>query len=183
MASLNKVMLIGNTGKDCELRYTANGLATSSFSLAVNGRRKRDDGEWEDQTEWFNILLFGDTAERISQYITKGKPLYIEGRLQTRSWEDDDGVRRYRTEVVANTVQLLGTRDDRRDEPPDYAIGMSGEQRAYRYERAIEKREAQRAVREQQSAGGGTRQPGSYTQAAIAQAEQLGVSLDDLPFE
>lgn len=112
MASLNKVMLIGNAGKDADLRFTANGTATATFSLAVNNRRRGQSGEWEDATEWFNVVLFAETAERVSQYITKGKPLYVEGRFQTRSWEDDAGVRQYRSEVIANTIQLLGSRDD-----------------------------------------------------------------------
>ncbi len=112
MASLNKVMLIGNAGRDAELRYIASGTPQCQFSLAVNNRRKnQQSGEWEDQTEWFNIVIWGDTAERVSQYITKGKSVYIEGRLQTRSWDDDQGQKHYRTEVIAQTVQLLGGRD------------------------------------------------------------------------
>ena len=112
MASLNKVMLIGNAGKDAELRYMATGTPQCKFSLAVNNRRRNQTtNEWEDQTEWFNILIWGDTAERVSQYITKGKSLYIEGRLQTRSWDGDDGQKHYMTEVVAQTVQLLGSRE------------------------------------------------------------------------
>lgn len=111
MASLNKVMLIGNAGKDADLRYTANGLAQARFSLAVNNRRRGQSGEWEDNTEWFNIVLFGDTAERVSQYITKGKPLYVEGRIQTRTWDDQEGQKRTSVEVIANAVQLLGGRD------------------------------------------------------------------------
>ena len=85
MASLNKVMLIGNAGRDAELRYTAGGTAMSEFSMAVNYRRRGQsgDGDWEDATEWFNVKLFGNMAERVSQYITKGKQLYVEGRLQT----------------------------------------------------------------------------------------------------
>lgn len=106
MASLNRVMLIGNAGKDAALQYMANGTPKAEFSLAVNNRTKVN-GEWEDQTEWFNVVLWADQAERVSQYITKGKPLYVEGRLQTRSWEKD-GQKHYRTEVVANSVQLLG---------------------------------------------------------------------------
>ena len=113
MAGLNKVMLIGNAGKDAELRYMASGTPQAKFSLAVNNRRRNQQtNEWEDQTEWFNILIWGDTAERVSQYITKGKQLYIEGRLQTRSWDDDQGQKHYMTEVVAQTVQLLGSRGD-----------------------------------------------------------------------
>jgi len=113
MAGLNKVMLIGNAGKDAELRYMASGTPQCKFSLAVNNRRRNQQtNEWEDNTEWFNILIWGDQAERVSQYITKGKQLYIEGRLQTRSWDGDDGQKHYMTEVVANTVQLLGSRSE-----------------------------------------------------------------------
>jgi len=112
LASLNKVMLIGNTGRDAELRYTANGTAQSQFSLAVNYRRRGASGDWEDATEWVNIVVFGDQAERTSQYITKGRQLYVEGRLQTRTWDDDQGVKHYRTEVIANQVLLLGNRDN-----------------------------------------------------------------------
>lgn len=109
MAGLNKILLIGNAGRDAELRYLASGTPQAQFSLAVNNRRKNQQtGEWEDQTEWFNIVVWGDTAERISQYITKGKQLFIEGRVQTRSWEDDQGQKHYRTEVIAQTIQLLG---------------------------------------------------------------------------
>lgn len=103
MASLNKVLLIGNTGKDAEMRYTQSGMATSSFSLACSYKSKG-----AEQTEWFNVVLFGATAEKLSQYITKGKPLYVEGRLQTRTWETD-GQKHYRTEVIASQIQLLGS--------------------------------------------------------------------------
>jgi len=111
MASLNKVMLIGNAGRDAEMRYTANGTAQTQFSLAVNSRRRGQSGEWENQTEWFNIVMFGDRAERVSQFITKGKSLYIEGRLQTRNWDDDQGVKHYRTEVIANQIEFLDRRE------------------------------------------------------------------------
>ncbi len=113
MGNLNKVMIIGNTGRDAELRYTANGTAVSDFSMAVNSRRRsQQSGEWEDETEWFQVVLFGDRAERISQYITKGKQLYVEGRLRTRNWDDDQGVRHYRTEVIANNVEFLDRRGE-----------------------------------------------------------------------
>ncbi len=112
MANLNKVMIIGNTGRDAELRFTANGTAVSDFSVAVNSRRRGQSGEWEEETEWFNITLFGDRAERISQYITKGKQIYVEGRLRTRNWDDDQGVRHYRTEVIANNIEFLDRRGD-----------------------------------------------------------------------
>ncbi len=112
MGNLNRVMIIGNTGRDAELRYTANGTAVSDFSMAVNSRRRSQSGEWEDETEWFQVVLFGDRAERISQYITKGKQLYVEGRLRTRNWDDDQGVRHYRTEVIANNVEFLDRRGE-----------------------------------------------------------------------
>jgi len=112
MAGLNKIMLIGNVGRDAELRYTPTGTAVGQFSLAVNSRRRGPTGEWEEETEWFNVVLFGDQAERLVQWITKGRQLYVEGRLRTRSWEDQEGQRRYRTEVLAQNIQLLGRASD-----------------------------------------------------------------------
>ncbi|GBD24143.1 Single-stranded DNA-binding protein [bacterium HR29] len=112
MAGLNKVLLIGNTGRDMELRYTATGVAVGQFSLAVNSRRRSAAGDWEEATEWFNVVVFGDQAERLAQWITKGRQLFVEGRLQTRSWDDPDGNRRTRVEVVAQNVQLLGRPGD-----------------------------------------------------------------------
>jgi single-strand DNA-binding protein len=108
MASLNKVILIGNAGRDAELRYLANGTAQASFSLAVNRVGRSQDGERREETEWFNIVLWRELAERVAQYVTKGKNVYVEGRLQSRSWDDDQGQRHTRVEVVANTLLLLG---------------------------------------------------------------------------
>lgn len=110
MANLNRIMIIGNAGKDAEMRYTASGQAQASFSVAVNHNRRNQAGEWESETEWFNVTLFGDSAERLAPLITKGKSVYCEGRLQTRSWTSDDGQKHYRTEVIAHGVQLLGAR-------------------------------------------------------------------------
>jgi single-strand DNA-binding protein len=124
LANLNKVMLIGNAGKDSELRYLANGTPQAKFSLAVNhNTRNKDTKEWESQTEWFNVVIWGDTAERISEHIRKGKSLYIDGRLQTRKWDDDKGQTHYMTEVIANTVQLLDKREgaEARPETAQYA--------------------------------------------------------------
>lgn len=130
MAGLNKVLLIGNTGRDMELRYTATGVAVGQFSLAVNSRRRSAAGEWEDVTEWFNIVVFGDQAERLAQWVTKGRQLFVEGRLQTRSWDDPDGNRRTRVEVIAQNIQFLGRGGEaetgsRRgtDEAPFEAVG------------------------------------------------------------
>jgi single-strand DNA-binding protein len=108
MASLNKVILIGNAGRDAELRYMANGTAQASFSIAVNRNTRGPDGEWTQETDWFNVVAWRELAERLSQTVTKGRQLYVEGRLQIRSWDNDQGVKQYRTEVVANQVLALG---------------------------------------------------------------------------
>lgn len=122
MASLNKVMIIGNAGKDAELRYMASGTPQATFSVAVNNRTKKNDA-WVDETEWFNVVLWGATAEQVSQYITKGKPVYVEGRLQTRSWEDNSGAKHYKTELIGNIVQLLGQPDKQEIGGKIYARG------------------------------------------------------------
>jgi len=107
MASLNKVMLIGNLGKDPEVRYTAGGTAVASFSLATSDRIKGKTGEWEEKTEWHNITLWARLAEIAGEYLSKGKTVYIEGRLQTRKWQDKDGKDRYTTEIVGEKMQML----------------------------------------------------------------------------
>ena len=103
---LNKVMLIGNLGRDPEMHYTANGNAVTGFSLAVS-RSWVKDGEREEQTEWVNVVTWNQLAEVVGQHLEKGRKVYIEGRLQTRSWEGTDGAKKYRTEVVADKVLFL----------------------------------------------------------------------------
>ena len=107
MAGLNKVMLIGNLGTDPEMRYTANGNAVTSFRMAVGRTYTGSDGERKEETEWFSVVCWNKLAETVSQFLQKGRRAYVEGRLQTRSWEGQDGQTRYRTEVVANTVLFL----------------------------------------------------------------------------
>jgi single-strand DNA-binding protein len=107
MASLNKVMLIGNVGTDPEMRYTANGNAVTTFRLACSRNYTTPDGERKEETEWFTIVTWSKLAEQCSQFLQKGRRAYVEGRLQTRNWEGPDGQRRYRTEVVANIVLFL----------------------------------------------------------------------------
>jgi len=111
MAGVNKVILIGHLGRDPELTYTPSGLAVARFSLATSERRKTAEGEWADHTEWHRIVVFGKTAENAGQYLTKGRQIYVEGRLQTRNWEKE-GVQHYTTEVIGNNIQFLGKRDD-----------------------------------------------------------------------
>ena len=110
MASLNKVMLIGNLGKDPEVRYTTSGMAVASFSLATSERFKSKSGDWEERTEWHNITLWGRQAEVAGEYLAKGKTVYIEGRLQTRKWQDKEGRDRYTTEIVGEKMQMLSGR-------------------------------------------------------------------------
>ena len=112
MASLNKVMLIGNLGKDPEVRYTTGGTAVASFSIATSERFKNKSGEWEERTEWHNVVLWGRQAEVAGEYLAKGKTVYIEGRLQTRKWQDKDGRDRYTTEIVGEKMQMLSPKGD-----------------------------------------------------------------------
>ncbi len=108
---VNKVILVGNLGRDPELRSTTSGQPVASFTLATNRRWRDRDGNRQEQTEWHNIVCWGRQAEIAGQYLTKGKQIYVEGRLQTRSWEDrQSGEKRYRTEVVCDNFQMLGAR-------------------------------------------------------------------------
>ena len=107
MPGLNKVMLIGNVGTDPEMRYTANGNAVTTFRLACSRNYTAPDGERKDETEWFSVVTWSKLAETCSQYLQKGRRAYVEGRLQTRSWESADGQRRFRTEVIASIVLFL----------------------------------------------------------------------------
>jgi single-strand DNA-binding protein len=106
--SVNKVILVGNLGKDPELRYTPAGAAVATFSLATSERYKDKSGEWVDKTEWHNIVAWRNLAEICGKYLHKGKQIYIEGKIQTRSYEDRDGNKRYITEIVADQMQMLG---------------------------------------------------------------------------
>jgi len=112
MASINKVLLIGNLGQDPELKYLQSGDAVCNFSLATTESWKDRDGNPQDRTEWHNIVAFKRLAEICGEYLKKGKQVYIEGRIRTRTWEDQNGVKRYTTEIVANEMKMLGRRDD-----------------------------------------------------------------------
>lgn len=111
--SVNKVILLGNLGKDPEIKYTPSGTPVAKFSLATNERFKDKSGEWQERTEWHNIVAWQRLAEIVGEYVKKGSKLYIEGRLQTSSWEDkQSGEKKYRTEIIANDLVLLSGRGE-----------------------------------------------------------------------
>jgi single-strand DNA-binding protein len=112
MASVNKVILIGNLGKDPEVRYTPSGSAVCNLRLATTRNWKsRDTGEKQEETEWHSVVLYDRQAEVAGEYLRKGRSVYIEGRLKTRKWQDKEGADRYTTEIVADSMQLLGGRE------------------------------------------------------------------------
>ena len=144
MGSVNKVILVGNLGAEPEVRYTGSGTPVANFRIATTSRFKKDD-QWQEQTEWHRIVVFGKQGENCGQYLSKGRQVYVEGRLQTRQWEDRDGNTRYTTEVVANNVVFLadgrgrgggggggggGSRRPEEPPPPDdsYAPGPGGDE-------------------------------------------------------
>jgi single-strand DNA-binding protein len=108
MGSVNKVILVGNLGRDAELRYTPGGAAVATLNMATTEVWNDKGGQRQEKTEWHRVVLWGKQAESLSEYLTKGKQIYIEGRLQTRQWDDKDGNKRYTTEIRADRVTLLG---------------------------------------------------------------------------
>ncbi len=149
--SVNKVILIGHLGRDAETRFTPAGVAVTKFSVATNRRWKdQQSGEWKEETDWANVVLW--RQENLANYLTKGKQVYVEGRLQTRSYDDKDGKKQYMTEVVADDVILLGGRG-----------GEGGEDRPVSMPRS-----AQKAPSGGGAGGGGM--------------EDQGITDDDVPF-
>ena len=117
MASVNKVILVGNLGSDPEVKYTPSGTAVANFTIATTDRFTSRDGERQERTEWHRIVAWDRLAEICGEYLTKGKPVYIEGALKTRSWEDREGNKRYTTEIVARNMQMLGSRGSGGENP------------------------------------------------------------------
>ena len=153
--SVNKVILLGNVGKDPEIKSTPGGMTIATFSIATSDRAKDKDGNYQDRTEWHNLVAFQRTAEIVRDYVKKGAKLYVEGKIQTRSWDDKtSGEKKYRTEIIVNDISLLSGRGD------EGGGGGGGYSR--------------------QSSGGG-----SYEQRAPAQSEDYadtGITDDDIPF-
>jgi single-strand DNA-binding protein len=108
MGSVNKVILVGNLGRDAELRYTPGGAAVSTINMATTEVWNDKAGQRQEKTEWHRVVLWGKSAESLTEYLTKGKQIYVEGRLQTRQWDDKDGNKRYTTEIRGDRVVLLG---------------------------------------------------------------------------
>jgi single-strand DNA-binding protein len=125
---LNKVMIIGNLGRDPEMRYTPSGRPVTSFSVATSRSWTSSEGERREETEWFNVVAWGNLAEICKAHLSKNQQVYVEGRLQTRGWEDEDGKKHFRTELVANEMILLGDRrqhidyNDHEGDGEDYAF-------------------------------------------------------------
>ena len=132
MVSLNKVMLIGNVGKDPEMRFTPNGIPVTSFSVATNRVFNTPEGEKKQETDWFSVVTWSKLAELCNQYLTKGKLVYVEGRLQTRTWDGTDGQKHSRTEVIANQVIFLdragvGGAPEQKSEEPEHEPSEAGD--------------------------------------------------------
>ena len=117
MAGVNKVILVGNLGKDPEVKYLDNGVAVANFSLATTEKYKNKEGEKVSQTEWHNIVLWRGLAEVAEKYLKKGASVYIEGKIKTRKWEDKDGNTRYNTEILADNMTMLGGKKDSQENP------------------------------------------------------------------
>ena len=117
MAGVNKVILVGNLGKDPEVKYLDNGVAVANFSLATTENYKNKEGEKVSQTEWHNIVLWRGLAEVAEKYLKKGASVYIEGKIKTRKWEDKDGNTRYNTEILADNMTMLGGKKDSQENP------------------------------------------------------------------
>lgn len=128
---VNKVILIGNLGNDPDVRYTASGAAVANISLATaESWRDKESGEQQERTEWHRVVFFGRLAEIVAEYLKKGSQIYVEGRLQTRKWQDKEGKDRYSTEIVANEMQMLGSRSgggnqSHMDQTPPHEDDMS----------------------------------------------------------
>ena len=153
---VNKVILLGNVGKDPEIRATGGGMQVAKFTLATTEKTKDQTGNWNDKTEWHNLVAFGRTAEIVRDYVKKGSQLYIEGKISTSSWDDkESGQKKYRTEILVNDLQLLGGRGE----------GASGGS----YERS------------ERTSGGYSSRPSAPSAPANDYADQ-GITDEDIPF-
>lgn len=121
--SVNKVILVGHLGRDPEVRRTGSGMTISTFSIATNDRRKGENGQWEDYAEWHRIVCFGKVGEFAESYLKKGSFVYVDGKIRTNKWQDKDGNDRYTTEILANDVRFVGSRQSNEDGDRSYGNG------------------------------------------------------------
>ena len=168
--SVNKVILVGNLGKDPDLRYTPSGTAVATFSLATTERYKDRDGNKQTKTEWHNIVAWSGLAEICGKYLHKGKQIYVEGRIQNRSYEDRDGNKRYISEVVINDMQMLGSRDDNQQGGGGYSGGGQNQN----YNQGGQSNQSSTPNQPAQSSGG--QQPGSSFEEPVFNPD------DEIPF-
>ena len=132
---VNKVILLGNLGKDPEVKYTQSGMAVARFSLATTERAKDKDGNWQDKTEWHNLVAFGRTAEVAGEYLKKGRTVYIEGALRTSSWDDkESGQKKYKTEVIINDLVMVGGQREGGEGGGGYSGGRGGARSANNFD-------------------------------------------------
>jgi single-strand DNA-binding protein len=162
MASVNKVILVGNLGRDPEMRYMPNGEAVCNFSIATTDSWKDKSGQKQERTEWHNIVMYRKLAEIAGEYLKKGRPVYVEGRLQTRKWQTKEGQDRYTTEIIADQMQMLGGREG----------GGSNTYEVMDEDQSMQSRPQQSAARPAQSA------PAS----APASGADFDAFEDDIPF-
>ena len=128
MSSLNKVMILGNLGKNPEFRRTTSGTAVASFSIATSERFKNKSGEWEDKTEWHNVVIWNKLAEICEKFLTKGKCVFIEGKLQTRKWTDKEGKDHWNTEIIGERMQMIGGKTDNHEHHEEKDSGSNTRQ-------------------------------------------------------
>lgn len=171
MASVNKVILVGNLGRDPEIRYTASGAAMCNLSIATTfNSRDGQTGERREETEWHRVVMFNRLAEIAGEYLRKGRPVYIEGRLRTRKWQGQDGQDRYTTEIIADQMQMLGGRGDS-DMSGDYGSDMGSP--------APQQRAPQQAAPAQQAPRQVPPQQQNYQASPM---DNLADMDDDIPF-
>lgn len=162
---VNKVILVGNVGKDPEFRTTPNGTAVAKLTLATTDRAKDAQGNWADKTEWHNLIMFQRTAEIARDYVKKGSQIYVEGKIQTSSWDDkESGQKKYRTEILVNDMQLLGGRNAGEGGGERSSYASSGSQTGGNY-----------------AGSRANTTPGGYSQPAPDYADQ-GITDEDIPF-
>ncbi len=168
--ALNKVLLIGNVGRDPEVRHLEGGASVASFSLATTERYKDRSGETREITEWHNIVAWRQLADLASRFIKKGSQIYVEGRIRSRSWDDANGQKRYITEILADSIQLLGRRDDSlpREGAWDESAGSP--------------RETEPQTSAKRSASQPATQPSSPSEQLVSSDDLLSDGPDDLPF-